>query len=318
MTKIQSGIKVSAPATLIGLGSGTDIIALALDKPADEIVIQKGEISGIHIKTISGDKGQLSANLDENPAGFAAKLVWEYLIKEHGVDANIGIELDLRKKVAFNKGLGANEALAVVGAMAINDFFGSILSKRELLPLVARACATFSAHYSLAALSASLLGGCMVVADAASLDVRRVPVPNGIFLVLAYPTNNIAPIEKQQIFSLVTDGKTAIEQSQKLSGLFWALNRTDFELMGKSIQSPIFDNLYTTHFSYYAELKEATLSADALAFGLCHNGPAVFALCTGTISAEKCEQTINQFFKDKKIRVQTFLTGINNEGAILE
>ena len=165
MTKIQSGIKITAPATISGIGCGTDIFAFALDNPADEIIVQKGLEAGISIKSISGDKGKLSTSILANPAGLAAHLVWEALIKEHAIDNKIGVELDIKKKVPSDKGLGDKESLVVAAAIAVNEFFGTLFSKRELLPIINKACTTLFSEFSLAALTTSLMGGCMMVAD---------------------------------------------------------------------------------------------------------------------------------------------------------
>jgi homoserine kinase len=318
MTKIQSGIKITAPATIGGLGVGLDILAFALDKSAVEIIIHKGATSGILIKTISGDKGKLSTVLSENLAGLAAQLVYEALLKEHDVDKSIGIEIDLRQKLAADKGLGEQEALAVVGAMAVNEFFGSLFSKKELLPFIDQACSTLLAEYSLAAIATSLMGGCMIVCDKSTLDVRRLPVPQGIFLVVAYPTLDIEPIYLSKLTSLSMPSEIGIEQSRLLAGFFWAMYRSDFELIGKSIQSPLFDAYFEEHFQYLKETKKAALDAGALATGLCHTGPAVFAFCTNTIAAEKCSSSIQTSFKRYNLRSQVFTSMINNEGSYLE
>ena len=318
MTKIQSGIKITAPITIGGLAVGLDILAFALDKPAAENVIQKGATCGIQIKSISGDKGKLSTNISENPSGLAAQLVYEALIKAHNIDKSIGIEIDLRQKVLANKGLGEKEALAVVGAMAINEFFGSLFSKKELLPFINQACTTLFPEYSLAALSTSLMGGCMLICDKSTLDVRRLPVPQGIFFVLAYPTIDIDPIPFPTFAAISSHGQIAIEQSRFLAGFFWAMYRSDFELIGKTIQSPLFDTFAEEHYNYLKETKESALAAGALATGLCHTGPALFAFCTNTIAAEKCSKAITASFKKHNLRSQLFTSTINNEGSFLE
>lgn len=318
MTKIQSGIKITAPITVEGLGCGTDVLAIALDKAAVEIIIHKSEISGIHIKNRSEDKGKNVDALEKNPAFFAATLVWKALIEAHPIDPEIGMELEVRYKTAERKGLGLKEASAVAGAMAINEFFGGLFNKRTLLPLIVNACTTLFSDFSLAALSTSLLGGCMMVCDKETLDVRRLPVPQGLFLVVAYPTMDIEPIFFEVISSSKTTGALAIEQSRMLSGFFWGMYRSDFELIGKSVQSPIFDAYFAEQYNYFDEIKLANKEAGALATGLSRTGPSIFALCTGTIPTEKCSIAIESVFHKYKLRCHILTGTINNEGAILE
>ncbi|HHB52112.1 MAG TPA: homoserine kinase, partial [Saprospiraceae bacterium] len=113
--KINSGIKVFAPATVANLACGFDTIGLALNKPGDEIIARSSNTPGIRISKITGGKN-LPYDVHKNTAGLAAQKVLEAFD-----GTRIGIELEIHKKMPFGSGLGSSAASAVAGAMAVNE-----------------------------------------------------------------------------------------------------------------------------------------------------------------------------------------------------
>lgn len=313
MTKIQTGIKVSAPATIAHLNCGANNIAIALQSPADEIVIYKHGQAGIRIRSISGDKKKLSTDIDKNTAGLAALSVWRYLVENHGVDASIGIELEIRKKISTDSGLGSNEALAVAGAMAVNEFFGGPLTKRELLPLVVAAEYGVLGEVSLPCLAASLLGSCMLARDVESCDVHRIPLPRGLFFTLLTPHIEFSAETPTHI-----PFNAASQQAGNLAALILALYNTDFNLMSRAMQ----DLWVTPHnlgnIPYFEEMKAAALTSGALAFGIAGNGPTVFAFCNSSVKADACLVKMQEIYQQNKLKHSAWVSAINMEGGELE
>ena len=126
---MNSGIKVFAPASVANVAVGYDILGLALEKPGDEIIARFSGQKGLRITKITGAKGKLPYEIEKNTAGYAALKLLEYLN-----ETDVGIDLEIHKKMPFGSGLGSSAASAVAGVMAVNELLRRPLSKKELLP----------------------------------------------------------------------------------------------------------------------------------------------------------------------------------------
>jgi len=313
MIKILTGIKVSAPATIGHLNCGIDNIAIALQNLADEIIIYKHGQAGVRIRSISGDKKKLSTAIEKNTAGLAALSVWRYLVENHAADASIGIELEIRKKIPVDSGLGSNEALAVAGAMAVNEFFGGPLTKRELLPLLVAAEYGVFGEVSLACLAASLLGSCMLARDIESCDVHRVPLPRGLFFTLLTPHIEFWAENPTHI-----SFQAATKQAGNLAALILALYNTDFNLISRAMQDLWVAPHNSGNIPFFEELKEAAVSSGALAFGMAGNGPTVFALCNSSVKADVCFIKMQEIYQQNKLKHNVWVSAVNMGGGELE
>ncbi|MGB3548721.1 MAG: homoserine kinase, partial [Saprospiraceae bacterium] len=126
----MSEVSVFAPATVANIGVGYDILGLAIDRPGDEIVARlvDGQ-QGLSIKTITGTGNkQLPLAVLENTAGMAAAKLLAHLGQEE-----LGIELEIHKKMPFGSGMGSSAASAAGAVLAVNELLGNPLSRQALL-----------------------------------------------------------------------------------------------------------------------------------------------------------------------------------------
>jgi homoserine kinase len=209
--------------------------------------------------------------------------------------------------------LGSNEALAVAGAMAVNEFFGGPLTKRELLPLIKTANCSIYDKVSLAALSASLLGSCMLVRDEESIDIQRVSIPRGLYFAVLVPN-----IQTEGIYPELVSVQNSIKQSANLSAFILGLNNTDFNLIGRSMHDFIIEPHFSNSIPFYKEMKAASIDLGALGFGLSGTGSAVYAFCNSSVKAEACLELMKEFYVKNKIRCSAWISAVNMEGAELE
>ena len=101
-------VRVFAPATVANVACGYDVLGFAIDSPGDEVVARYVHEPGLRIAKITGDEGKLPLEAEKNTAGVAAM----DLLKHLGM-LDLGIELEIRKKMPFGSGLGSSAASAV-------------------------------------------------------------------------------------------------------------------------------------------------------------------------------------------------------------
>lgn len=310
---MKTGIKVFAPATVANVACGFDLLGFAVHGMGDEIVVRPSDKKGITISKITGDKGKLPKDPTKNVAGVAAMAVLEHL----GLQNEVGLDFELRKKMPFGTGLGSSAASSVVGAMAVNEALNRPLSKRELLPFAMLGEQAADGAYHADNVAPSLLGGIIFCRDNPTLDVQRIYVPKGLYATVVLPSIEILTKDARDVLSDTVSLKKHIQQSGNLGGLIIGLMNSDFDLIGRSLQDVIIEPQRARLIPHFYEVKEAAISAGALGCSISGAGPSIFALTSNSLRANEVANAMQNVFKHYQIDSKVIVSEINNEGAIL-
>lgn len=308
----HKGIKVFAPASVANVACGFDILGFALDKPGDEIVVKYSETPGLKITAITGTSKKLPLDVNLNTAGVAGLRVLEAL-----EETNIGIEMQVHKKMPFGSGLGSSAASAVGGAMAINELLGRPFEKRDLLPFALAGESVASGGIHADNVAPSLLGGFTLVRDSLSCDVARVPVPRGIFATVIYPKVEILTKEARAMLKAEISLKTSIQQSANMGAFIIGMMNSDFELIRRSLKDLIIEPQRAPLIPHFYDAQQAALDCGVLGCSISGSGPSIFALSNSSVTAEQAGIAMQQIFSAHKIETELFISAINNEGARL-
>ncbi|MCR9286734.1 MAG: homoserine kinase [Bacteroidetes bacterium] len=309
---MNAGLKVFAPASVGNVGVGFDCLGFALEKPGDEIIARFSNNKGLKITKITGKKGKkIPFEIEKNTAGFAA-----YKLLEHLGETERGIEIEIHKKMPLGSGLGSSAASAVAGVMAINELFKRPLEKKELLPfaLMGEELASGSRHADNVA--PSLLGGLRLIRDNDTLDVHRIPTPNGIFASVIYPHVEILTKDARGILSPTVPLRKMVQQSANLSAFILGMFNSDIELVRRSLKDIVIEPQRAALIPHFYQIKEAALENGALGCSISGSGPSIFALSQNSLIAENVGEAMKKIYTDAKIEFQLFLSPINHEGSI--
>jgi len=310
---MNSGIKVFAPASVANVACGFDILGFALERPGDEII---GRINpntkGLRITQITGDNKKLSHNILENTAGFAA-----YKLLEHLQETELGIDIEIHKKMPFGSGLGSSAASAVAGVMIVNELLKNPLSKRELLPFAVMGEQIADGAFHADNVAPSLLGGMTLIRDTATFDIHRVPVPKGVYISVLYPHIKVLTKDARSILSDTVTMQQMIRQTGNIAGLMLGCFNGDLELIGRSLEDAVIEPQRAKLIPRFYDVKEAALKCGALGCSISGAGPSIFAISTNSLVAEEVGLAMQKIYNDLKINNDLYLSAINQEGAIL-
>ncbi len=309
---MNTELKVFAPASVANVAVGFDLLGFALEKPGDEITVRLSEKPGLRITKITGDDGKLPYELEKNTAGFAAMKLLEHL-----GESKRGIELEIHKKMPFGSGLGSSAASAVAGVMAINEILDRPLTKEELLPFAVLGEEIADGAYHADNVAPSLFGGMIMIRDNKSLDVHRLPTPDGLYASVVYPHIEILTKDSRNILSDQVSLKNCIEQNGNLGGFIIGLYNSDFDLISRSLQDVIIEPQRAKLIPQFYDVKNVAISAGALGCSISGAGPSIFALSSNLTTAEKVGQQMRDIFTSAKIETQLFISPINQAGAVL-
>lgn len=310
---MASGLKVTAPASISNINCGFDALGAAMDVISDEIIGRRTAKPGVRITEITGAGKQLiSLHPEENTAGIAVLKFLEYA----RITAE-GVELSIHKKLKPGSGLGSSAASACAAAVLANGLFGQPLSLQELLPI-----AILGEHRASHAIHADnvapcLYGGIILVRDVMRLDIQKLHVPMGLYITLVIPEIHVLTAESRKVLNPTLPLPKMVKQSANLGAFVLALERSDFHLMGKSLEDHVIEPQRAHLIPGYYKVRDAAYRAGVIGCGISGSGPSLFAFSQNTLTAESVGQAMQHAFKTHGVEAQFVVTSINAEGTVL-
>ena len=304
-------IKVFAPASVANVAVGYDILGFAIHGPGDEVVVRYSDSPGLHITAITGTgEKKLPLEAKKNTAGYAALQLLKSLGKE-----DLGIEMEIHKKMPFGSGLGSSAASAAAGVFAVNELLGQPLNKQELLRFAVEGEQIADGAFHADNVGPSLLGGILFIRDNESLDVQQLPVPDNLYAAVVYPDVEILTKHSRNILSKDNTLKQTITQTGNLGGFIIGLYQDDLSLVSRSLKDVIIEPQRAKLIPHFYDVKATALQSGALGFSISGAGPSVFALCEGKSTAQKVGSAMQAIFLKQQIKANLFVSTINTDGA---
>jgi homoserine kinase len=301
-------IKVFAPATVANVSCGFDVLGFALQEPGDEIILVQNDSCQLQIKSITGDEGQLPKEVEKNTASAVIKNILESL------NLRIGIDIFLHKKMPLGSGLGSSAASAVAGAYAINSLLGYPLTKDQLLKFTMQgegvACGSEHADN----VTPALFGGFVLIRSYDPLDIVQLPAPDKLFATVIHPRIEIKTKDAREILKKEIQLKNAIKQWGNVGGLIAGLYKSDYGLIGRSMEDHIIEPIRSILIPGYDPVKKAAVDAGVLGCGISGSGPSIFALSKGEDTAKKAGEKMRIEFKKIGVDSDLYISKINREG----
>jgi len=307
-------VRVFAPATVSNLGPGFDVLGLALHRPGDVVEVEVSDRPGVELAGVTGDGGALPHDTCRNAASVAAA---EVLCRAGASGVTAGLRLWLNKGMPLASGLGSSGASAAAGAVAANDALGRPLGVEVLV-----ACAMAGERASCGAAHAdnvapAILGGIVLIRSYDPIDLVRLPVPDGLFVVVVHPRCAVSTAAARARLA----GRTfalpdIVSNAGNLGAFVAALHQGDLALLGRSIDDRIVEPLRAAMIPSYADVRSAARDAGALACALSGSGPSMFALCDSDAAAARTALAMRRAFKERaSLGSEAWVGPVNREGA---
>ena len=303
-------VRVFAPATVANVACGYDVLGFAIDAPGDEVVARLVDEPGLRITKITGDDGKLPLEAEKNTAGVAAL----DLLKHLGM-LDLGIEIEIHKKMPFGSGLGSSAASAVAGAYAVNKLIGEPLTKQQLLPFAMTGEASADGAWHADNVGPCLLGGIVFIRDNQELDIAQLPVPKDLWAAVVHPDIEILTKVARGILPTEIPLANVTQQIGNLGGLICGLIQEDYGMISRSVHDVIAEPRRQKLIPEFYQAKRAAMSAGALGFSISGAGPSVFGLCEGEKSARKAGAAITAAFTKVGLVNQLYVSKVNQTGV---
>ncbi|MCJ8210600.1 homoserine kinase [Mucilaginibacter sp. RS28] len=302
-------IRVFAPATVANVVCGFDVLGFAVNEPGDEVVMRLKNRPGITISKITGDDGKLPYNPFKNTVSVSVK---HYL--DHIGRSDVGLDIELHKKMPIGSGLGSSSASTVAGLFAIKNLLGDTSDPSTLLPFVMKGEEMACGHGHADNVAPALMGGFVLIRSYQPLEVIRLPYPKDLFCAIVFPQVDVPTREARQIIRNKILLKDAVTQWGNIAGLISGLYTNDIELIGRSMEDVLIEPVRAMLIPDFYKLRDIAMKSGAVSFGISGSGPSVFAFAKDPETAKQINQKIQAHLTGIGINSYQYVSSINGEG----
>lgn len=306
---MKESIRVFAPATVANVVCGFDVLGLAVDAPGDEVVMRRKAEPGIIITKITGDDGRLPLNPSKNTVSAS---VQHYL--QHIGRTDIGLEIELHKKMPIGSGLGSSSASTVAGLFAANSLLDSPISQRDLLPFAMKGEELACGYGHADNVAPALLGGFILIRSYEPLDVIKLPYPQELHCAIIYPEVDVPTRDARQMIRSKVLLKDAVTQWGNVAGLVSGLFMKDLDLIGRSMKDVLVEPIRSILIPDFYKMREIAMAQGGISFGISGSGPSVFSFTKDTETAEKITAAIQKHLSGLGIGSYAYVSPVNANG----
>ena len=307
-----------APSSTANIGPGYDVFGLGLDLFGDKVTISrmstKSKPNYIRISTTGDDDKNnniVPSKIESNSAG----LVIKKMSKDFGVQFDL--DVNITKGVPVGFGLGSSAASAAAAATAFDKLFHLNIEKTKLVEYAAEGeiASAGTKHYD--NVSASLLGGFVIVRTNPELEFIQVEPPEDLVVVIAIPSIKV-PEGKTGIARRILPKKiplrNVVTTISNASRVVAGFTLKDTEMLASGIHDIIVEPSRKDLIPGYDSVKRNALAAGSLAVTISGAGPSMISFLKTTRDAKKVAKAMAIGFAEARIK-STTLVGYPSSGA---
>lgn len=311
-------IKIKAPATVANMVCGFDILGFAVNSPYDEMEMRwmpraENEAS---ITIINIDEYNLPTDPEKNVAGAALLAFLEEFEEKqnNNTTTKIKFEVKINKLIKPGSGVGSSAASAAGAVVGANYLVGNIFSKDDLVRFAMNGEKLASGVKHADNIAPCIFGGVTLVRSIFPLEIIALPSPS-LHVTIVHPQIEVRTSDARSILRQQVLLKDAIKQWGNIAGLVAGLMKSDYDLIGRSLEDVIIEPVRSILIPGFDALKLACKHAGALGGGISGSGPSIFMLSKTKDIAIAVENEMKQLYDGIGLPHHTYVTSINQTGV---
>ncbi len=327
MVPLNQWIKIKAPATVANMVCGFDILGFAVNNPYDEMEMRLVNKAGITIINI--DDYNLPTDPEKNVAGAALiALMEEYTTNSsneklqnansENIDfSKIGFEVKINKLIKPGSGVGSSAASSAGAVVGANYLLGNPFTKDDLVRFAMNGEKVASGVKHADNIAPCIHGGVTLVRSIFPLEVIALPSPT-LYVTIVHPQIEVRTADARSILKQNVKLKDAIKQWGNIAGLVAGLMKSDYDLIGRSLEDVIIEPVRSILIPGFNDLKKACKAVGALGGGISGSGPSIFFLSKEKETALAVENEMKKLYEGLGLAHHTYVTTINQTGVEIE
>jgi homoserine kinase len=307
-------VVASAPGGIGNLGPGLDVLGSAVAGVRDEVMAEWSDVPGVTL--LDPGHPELPRDATRHASAIAAAAVLDEARRRGVRVAHAGISLTVSKALPLAGGQGGSAASAVAGAVAADALLEARLDTTALLACCLAAEAAVAGRH-LDNIAPSLLGGIVLVRSLDPIDVVRLPVPDGLTIVLAHPSQRLRTADARGVLPASIARGDVVHQMAHVGAIVAACHANDLALLGRAIDDRIAEPARAPLRPGFAEAKRAAMTAGALGASISGAGPTAFALAAGDEAGERVAAAMRDAYAHAGVACTARVTHVDSNGAVV-
>lgn len=309
---MRRSVKVFAPATVANVVCGFDVLGFAVNEPGDEVIMRITGQPGVIISKITGDDGRLPLDPAKNTVSAS---VQDYL--KHIGRTDVGIDIELHKKMPIGSGLGSSSASTVAGLFAVNTLMDNLLTNKELVPFAMKGEELACGYGHADNVAPALMGGFVLIRSYEPLDVISLPFPDELYAAIVYPEVDVPTKDARAMIRSKVFLKDAVKQWGNVAGLVTGLFTKDYDLIGRSMVDGLVEPTRSILIPEFYKMRAIAMEMGAISFGISGSGPSVFALTKDEDTGHAITKALAKQLKSIQINSLSFVSSVNEKGPVV-
>src|SRR5450631_4040649 len=260
---MKKEITIHAPATVANLVCGFDVLGLCLAEPYDIMQVRLLDKKQVIIRT--SDNYPLPSDPALNTAGAPLLEMLAVLEEE------VGFEVIITKQIKPGSGIGSSAASAAGAVVAANELLGNIFSKEELVRFAMFGEKVASGVKHADNIAPCIYGGVTLIRSIFPLDIIPISCPP-LFVTVLHPQIEVRTSDAREILRKEVLLKDAIRQWGNIAGLVAGLMKSDYELIGRSLEDVIIEPVRSILIPGFDQIKAECKAAGAIGGGISGSG----------------------------------------------
>ncbi len=196
------------------------------------------------------------------------------------------IEVTVTKQIKPGSGIGSIAASAAGAVVAANELLGNIFSNEELVRFAMFGEKVASGVKHADNIAPCIYGGVTLIRSIFPLDIVPISSPP-LFVSVLHPQIEVRTSDAREILRKEVLLKDAIRQWGNIGGLVAGLMKSDYELIGRSLEDVIIEPVRSILIPGFDIIKSECKSAGAIGGGISGSGPSIFMLSRDDQTARK-------------------------------
>jgi homoserine kinase len=299
-------VKIHSPATVANMVCGFDVLGFAVNEPYDEMQIRFSNTPGITI--INDDEYNLPTDPEKNVAGAALLAMMEE------IESGFGFELTIKKNIKPGSGVGSSAASAAGAVVAANRLLNDRFDKENLVRFAMNGEKLASGVKHADNIAPCIYGGVTLIRSIFPLDIVALSAPT-LFVTIVHPQIEVKTSDARSILKHKVLLKDAIKQWGNIAGLVAGLLKSDYELIGRSLEDVIIEPVRSILIPGFDLVKQKSKDAEALGGGISGSGPSIFMLSKDEATAFAVEKEMKSIYENLELDHHTYVTTMNHTGV---
>ena len=299
-------VKIHAPATVANMVCGFDVLGFAVNEPYDEMQIRFSEKPGITI--INDDAYDLPTEPEKNVAGAALIALMEE------IEPGFGFELTIKKNIKPGSGVGSSAASAAGAVVAANRLLNDRFDQETLVRFAMNGEKLASGVKHADNIAPCIYGGVTLIRSIFPLDIIALTAPV-LYVTIVHPQIEVKTSDARSILKHKVLLKDAIKQWGNIAGLVAGLLKSDYELIGRSLEDVIIEPVRSILIPGFDLVKQKSKEAGALGGGISGSGPSIFMLSKDESTAFAVEKEMQLIYENLGLDHHTYVTTMNHTGV---